>query len=89
MPGFAPIPLAPLPFPSIVVTSADDPYARPGRARHFARCWGGELVELGAAGHINAAAGFGPWPAGAALLERLRRGAARPAATPARGGPPP
>jgi hypothetical protein len=73
MPGFAPIPLAPLPFPSIVVASADDPFTTPERARHFAQAWGSELVELGQAGHVNTPAGFGPWPAGEALLDRLRR----------------
>jgi len=69
---FAPIPLRPLPFASIVVASTDDPYATLDRVRHFARAWGSELVEIGAAGHINTAAGFGPWPDGEALLERLR-----------------
>jgi predicted alpha/beta hydrolase family esterase len=87
MPGFAPIPLGPLPFPSIVVASADDPFTRLERARHFARCWGSEFVDLGRAGHVNAAAGFGPWPAGEALLDRLRRapaGASRARPEPSR-----
>ncbi len=71
---FAPIPVRPLDFPSVVVASADDPYADLDRAQYFARSWGSELVEIGAAGHINTAAGFGPWPEGEALLERLRAG---------------
>jgi uncharacterized protein len=74
--SFGPIPRHPLPFPSVVVASADDPYADLDRARGFARAWGSELVDLGPAGHINTAAGFGPWPAGEALLERLRAGPA-------------
>jgi hypothetical protein len=70
--GFAPIPLAPLPFPSIVVASRDDPFADFERARAFAAVWGSRLVDLGTSGHINADAGFGPWPAGEALLAELR-----------------
>lgn len=67
--GFAPMPRAPLPFASIVVASSDDPYVTPARARDFAASWGSALVEIGAAGHINAASGHGPWPEGLALLD--------------------
>ena len=42
-------------------------------AEHFACCWASELVPIGAAGHVNAAAGFGPWPAGERLLGALCR----------------
>jgi serine hydrolase len=73
---FAPIPSAPLPFPSVVVASTDDPYAEIDRARAWARAWGSRFVSIGAAGHINADAGFGPWPQGLALLDEL---IARPA----------
>ncbi len=68
--GFAPMPLNELPFPSIAVTSTNDFYVTLDRARYFAQAWGSELVEVGEAGHINVAAGFGPWPAG---LNRLRK----------------
>jgi predicted alpha/beta hydrolase family esterase len=73
---FAPIPLAPLPFASIVVASTDDPYADIGRAESWACAWGSRFVSLGPAGHINADSGFGPWPEGLALLDELiaRRG---------------
>ena len=72
--GFAPMPLAPLPFRSTVVASTDDEYVTLARAREYAGAWGSELVEVGAAGHINTASGLGAWPAGHALLERLRQG---------------
>jgi serine hydrolase len=62
--GFAPVPLAALPFHSALLTSSDDPYCRPERARHFAAAWGSDLVEVGPAGHINTASGHGPWPDG-------------------------
>jgi uncharacterized protein len=69
--GFAPIPLKPLPFPAIVVSSSNDPWATPQRSRHFADCWGSQLVMLDNAGHINADAGFYRWDAGLALLNTL------------------
>ena len=47
--------------------------------RSFAAAWGTEFIDIGAAGHINTASGFGPWPFGEVLLERLRREAALPA----------
>ena len=66
--GFGPMPLARLPFPSKVVFSQNDEWVTPARARQFAEAWGSELVDIGAAGHINAASGFGLWPAGLELL---------------------
>ena len=72
--GFAPMPLRPLPFPTIVVASTDDPYVTADRAQTFARAWGSRLAMVGAAGHINSQSGVGDWPAGFALLDELRRG---------------
>ena len=66
--SFSPILLAPLPFPSIVVASADDPFVTPARAAAFAKAWGSRLVTLPNAAHINADAGYGPWPEGRKLL---------------------
>lgn len=34
--------------------------------------WGRRLVNVGAAGHINAARNLGRWPEGWALLQQLR-----------------
>jgi predicted alpha/beta hydrolase family esterase len=73
--GFGPVPLQPLPFRSIVVASDDDPYVTLTRATEYAMAWGSDLVTLCGAGHINVAAGFGPWPEGYALLQSLRPGA--------------
>jgi predicted alpha/beta hydrolase family esterase len=69
--GFGPIPMQCLPFPSTVVTSADDPYVSVERATVFAAAWGGTLIDIGRCGHINVEAGFGPWPDGRRMLERL------------------
>lgn len=62
--GFAPVPRAALPFPSLVIASSTDPYCQLQRARDFAADWGSTLVEAGDAGHINIASGHGPWPEG-------------------------
>jgi predicted alpha/beta hydrolase family esterase len=69
--SFSPVPLVRLPFPSLVVASDDDPFVSPERADAFARAWGSRLVMLPRAGHINADAGFGPWPEGRQLLAGL------------------
>lgn len=71
--GFAPVPMARLPFPSIVVASTNDPYASIERSRAFADAWGSRLVVIGDAGHINADTGYGEWPEGEALLEEFCR----------------
>ena len=70
--SFSPIPLARLPFPSIVVASNDDPFVTEARVEVFARAWGSRLIRLANAAHINAAAGYGPWPEGRKLLQDLR-----------------
>jgi predicted alpha/beta hydrolase family esterase len=67
--GFAPMPLARLPFPAVVVASRDDVYVTLARAEAFAAAWGARLVDIGNAGHINVASGHGPWPEGLALLD--------------------
>jgi uncharacterized protein len=69
--GFTPMPLNKLPFPSITVASTDDYYVTQSRAEYFAKSWGSDLVNIGAAGHINVAAGFGPWEKGLDLLRKL------------------
>jgi predicted alpha/beta hydrolase family esterase len=71
--GFAPMPSTALPFPSVVVASQDDRYVSLEQARSYATAWGSTFVDVGAAGHINSASNLGAWPAGYALLERLRR----------------
>ena len=71
-PGFAPIPLLRLPFPSIVVASPNDPFVTGARAQTFASAWGSKFVMIGEAGHINTASGLGDWPKGLALLRSIR-----------------
>lgn len=66
--GWAPMPMQPLPFPSLVVASSDDPYVTLERARGFASSWGSRFVEIGNAGHINSESGHGAWPEGERML---------------------
>jgi uncharacterized protein len=66
---FTPIPLEKLRFKSIVVASANDPWVSLERAIYFANCWGSELINIGNAGHINAASGYGKWPQGLEILK--------------------
>jgi uncharacterized protein len=66
--GFAPIPLDPLPFPSMVLASGNDPLLAPERAAGFASSWGSRLVHIGDAGHVNTESGHGSWPEGERLL---------------------
>lgn len=69
--GFIPMVLDALPFPSICVTSDDDYYVTLDRAKYFAGSWGSELINIGAAGHINVSAGFGAWEDGLQYLQKL------------------
>lgn len=69
--GFSPLPKQRFSFPSIVVASVDDPYGAFAHAQICATAWGSRLLDVGAAGHINASSGLGSWRAGQALLQEL------------------
>lgn len=69
--GWLPIPRAQLPFPTIVVASRNDPLAAFDRVAGFALDWGALLYDAGTVGHLNPAAGYGPWPEVTGLLDRL------------------
>lgn len=73
--AFSPIPREPLPFPSLLVASRNDPYASYERAEDLSYAWGSALVDAGESGHLNPESGFGPWPEGlmrlAGFLKRL------------------
>jgi uncharacterized protein len=76
--SFAPMPMAPLPFPSAVVASGDDPYVTLARAEAFAAAWGATFVDAGRKGHLNADSGLGDWPAGRRILGALGAGGPLP-----------
>ena len=54
-----------------VVSSSDDPWLPTHLALPWAACWGARLHDLGPAGHINVDSGFGRWPQGQAMLQKL------------------
>ncbi len=55
-----------------LVCSTDDPWCPPARSQRLADELGARLDWLERAGHINADAGFGPWPALEAWCVRER-----------------
>lgn len=68
---FGPYPRDPLPFPSITVASRNDPYCCFEVAEDIAAAWGSLFIDAGEAGHINADAGFGPWPEGTMVFAKF------------------
>ncbi len=69
--GWLPVPRRPLPFPAIVVASRNDPLAKFDRVASFAQSWRARLIDGGEIGHLNPAAGFGPWPLARQLIAEL------------------
>lgn len=73
-----PLPEGRITVPTLLVASRNDPFLPFSVALRQARAWGVEPVDLGHAGHIDAEAGFGPWPEGIDLRDGLLRGPAAP-----------
>lgn len=57
---------------SIVVASSNDRWMSIDRAAAWADAWGSQLINLGAAGHINVSSGHGAWPRGLDIYSSLR-----------------
>lgn len=68
-----PMPADPLPFPSVLVASRNDPYMPFEQAKSYADSLGSDFVDLGSAGHINVDSGYGRWKKGYRLAARLER----------------
>ncbi|SMG01036.1 RBBP9/YdeN family alpha/beta hydrolase [Burkholderia singularis] len=60
-----------LAVPSILIGSETDPWMTLADARELAHRLGSAFVNLGDAGHINTAAGYGPWPRAKYLVDTL------------------
>ncbi|MEU9760739.1 alpha/beta hydrolase [Streptomyces sp. NPDC047985] len=73
--GWTPTPRTPLPFPSIVAASTNDPLADAERVADLARAWGSRLVDLGPVGHLNPASGHGAWPRAEEFVRELSQAA--------------
>lgn len=69
--GFAPVPMRPFAFRSLVVASSNDPIGSLAHARRCANAWGSAFAEIGPAGHINADSNLGEWTDGYSLFQQL------------------
>lgn len=70
---FGACPRTPLPFPSFLAASRNDPYCPFRTSISLARDWGSRFVDAGEIGHINARSDIGDWQEGQHFLERLLR----------------
>lgn len=66
------LPASILPFATLLIASTDDPWMPHAEARRVAESWGSRFISIGAAGHINAASGYGPWPEGLQIFRQLQ-----------------
>ena len=73
LPGWTPIPLRRLPFPTVLIASTNDPFCRIDRARTLAQAWDARMIEAGPRGHLNADSGLGDWPEAHSELFNLIR----------------
>lgn len=62
-----------LPFPAMLVASRNDPACSYEAAERLAAGWGAMLLDAGEAGHIDEAAGYGPWPEGSMAFAQFLR----------------
>lgn len=67
--GFSAPAHAPLPFPTVLVASEDDPYGTLDHSTVVAGGLGSRLVNVGLKGHINADSGLGDWREGQSLVQ--------------------
>ncbi|WFU12684.1 alpha/beta hydrolase (plasmid) [Rhizobium sp. CB3090] len=70
--SFGTMPTETLPFPSMTIGSLNDIYMSLDRLTMFGHLWNSDIRNIGLAGHINVASGFGRWPSGYGLLEMLK-----------------
>lgn len=69
--NFAPIPLSKLDYPSMVITSSNDPYISVERAQFLAEQWGSFFYNVGPKGHLNSESQLGLWEEGQEILQAL------------------
>jgi len=68
---FGPYSREPLPFPSVVIASRNDPFCAFDVAEDIAGAWGSLFIDAGETGHLNEDAGFGPWPEGSMTFAKF------------------
>ncbi|MGW6194514.1 RBBP9/YdeN family alpha/beta hydrolase [Kribbella sp. NPDC055110] len=68
---FQSVPTQPLPCPSLLVASTNDPYCTPDRSTTFATAWNADCHLIDNAGHLNSTSNLEAWPHGRNLLNDL------------------
>ncbi|KAA6205800.1 MAG: serine hydrolase family protein [Candidatus Tokpelaia sp.] len=71
LPAFGPYPAQPLPFPSLVIASRNDPFCSFTMAENLAKAWHSLFLDAGESGHINEQSGHGPWPEGLMVFSQF------------------
>jgi predicted alpha/beta hydrolase family esterase len=56
---------------TVLIASETDPWMAYPEVHRWARTWGSQLINLGDAGHINVASGFGPLPLATSVAQQL------------------
>jgi uncharacterized protein len=66
--NWRPVATQPLPFKSLLLCSANDPYCTLERSAQLALNWGADWLNMGLLGHINSESGLFDWPQGWRML---------------------
>ena len=69
--SYLPVPREPLPFPSTVIASRNDPYCDFDVASDLGGAWGSVVGDAGEIGHINPDSAHGAWPEGLLSLGKF------------------
>lgn len=67
------LPQSPLPVPTKIIGSSNDPWLSAGKAAFWALQWGADFLRLNDVGHINSDSRLGIWPEGLDLLRQFLR----------------
>ncbi|MEV4261632.1 alpha/beta hydrolase [Kribbella sp. NPDC049584] len=74
LPTFTSLHARPLPVPTLLITSTNDPYCTPTAATHLAQSWSTPHIPLPHQGHLNTASNLDTWPTGRHLLTAFTAG---------------
>lgn len=69
----AQLPQQPLPVPTQIIASSNDPWLTEAKAAYWALLWGTDYLRFNNVGHINSDSNLGDWQEGITQLQRLLR----------------
>jgi len=72
--SFSKVPQTPVPYPTLVISSTNDPYCPIDVAKKLAASWKAGFVSVGERGHIATEPGNGSWDEGWHLLKAFAAG---------------